>query len=68
VTLRLVFPPDGDIEMTITSRGLQRDEYYLQRVTLRWVLPFTSMKYYQFRNRIHVTKLFYKLEYVSYLI
>jgi hypothetical protein len=26
------------------------------------------MKYYQFRNRIHVTKLFYKLEYVSYLI
>jgi hypothetical protein len=39
VTLRLVFPPDGDIEMTITSRGLQRDEYYLQRVTLRWVLP-----------------------------
>jgi hypothetical protein len=31
-------------------------------------LQFTPMKYYQFRNMIRVAELFYRLEYVSYLI
>ena len=29
-----LLPPEGDIEMAITSRGLHRDDYFLQRVTL----------------------------------
>jgi len=31
-------------------------------------LQFTPMKYYQFRNRIRGKELFYRLEYVLYLI
>jgi len=36
---RWPLPPEGDIEMTVTSRGWQWDDYYLPRVTLRWLLP-----------------------------
>jgi len=38
VTLRWLLPPEGDIKMTITSRGWHWDDCYLQRETLRWLL------------------------------
>jgi hypothetical protein len=73
VTLSWLLPPEVAIEMTITSRGWQWDDYYLQKVTLRWVLPpegdinmnITSIIS---SDMIRVAELFYRLEYVSYLI